>query len=398
MKLNIFSSVVLMAWLLGACSDLDIKPDDPFSEGDHKTVYLRFNTSRQETREVEATATGTAAPLLSAILYFMDSAADPLVYAVRTVGGTGADATVAQIEAGYEFTGIPSLVTQVYVVGNYNSADQDLTDAAFPIYDGTTFSVIQDVVLNIQQVAYPVLADGTTSSVLLSVMDGQADLAEYGVGTNTWTGSNTPAAGDLYANVTLAPVNARIEIEEISYAGDLLASFTLEGIYINNYYPELPVSLTPGTNEPVNNGSDVTLYDRNNSAYAYSYYTTLEDEVDLDATVAGGTAAITPGMDLVWAYHVFGNSDLVPHVILKLTNVVTQDGTELGTRYVTVSGFMNASTGAEITVFARNTIYKITDLAFTDGDISIVPEPEEIGIWIHVEVEDWTTVYVNPVI
>lgn len=59
---------------------------------------------------------------------------------------------------------------------------------------------------------------------------------------------------------------------------------------------------------------------------------------------------------------------------------------------------MNASTGAEITVFARNTIYKITDLAFTDGDISIVPEPEEIGIWIHVEVEDWTTVYVNPVI
>ncbi|MCC8133376.1 MAG: hypothetical protein LIP04_07200 [Tannerellaceae bacterium] len=299
MKLNIFSSVVLMAWLLGACSDSDIKPDDPFPEGDHKTVYLRFNTSRQETRAVEATATGTAAPLLSAILYFMDSAADPLVYAVRTVGGTGADATVAQIEAGYEFTGIPSLVTQVYVVGNYNSADQDLTDAAFPIYDGTTFSVIQDVVLNIQQVAYPVLADGTTSSVLLSVMDGQADLAEYGVGTNTWTGSNTPAAGDLYANVTLVPVNARIEIEEISYAGDLLASFTLEGIYINNYYPELPVSLTPGTNEPVNNGSDVTLYDRNNSAYAYSYYTTLEDEVDLDATVAGGTAAITPGTDLV---------------------------------------------------------------------------------------------------
>lgn len=393
----IFSALV-MALLFGACSDSDVNPGSQIPEGDNKSIYLQFSTNKQRTRAVEETATGTAAPLLSAIIYFMDSAADPLVYAVRTVGPTGADATVAQLEAGVEFNGIPTQVTQVYVVGNYNSADQDGDAAAFPVYEGTTWSAIRSVILNIQQVAYPALSDGTTNGVLLSVMDGLADVLDYDTNSAIWQGTNTPPAGSLFAEVPIEPLNARLEIEEISYSGTLLASFTIEGIYINNFFEELPVALAIGTNEPLNNGSNVALYDRGDAAFAYDYYTTLEDEIGSALTVTGGAASLTAGgANGVWAYHVFGNSTPVPHIILKLTNVLAQDGTALGNRYVTVTGFTTTG-GAAITTFERNVIYKITDLAFTDGDISIIPEPEEVSIWVHVEVEPWETVEVLPVI
>ncbi|MCD7930032.1 MAG: hypothetical protein LUH15_00900 [Tannerellaceae bacterium] len=66
-----------------------------------------------------------------------------------------------------------------------------------------------------------------------------------------------------------------------------------------------------------------------------------------------------------------------------------------GARYVTVTGYIE--NGVEIGTFERNVIYKLANLAFTDADVSPVPEPEDVNLWVHVQVAPWETINVTPV-
>ncbi|MCD8179309.1 MAG: hypothetical protein LUE98_18670 [Tannerellaceae bacterium] len=394
MKIRMIFSALCLAVLLGACSD---KETDTTPEGNsRKAIYLKLSNG-SGTKADEPTATGTSAPLLSAIIYFLDGSTNPVVEEVRTVG-TDADITMAELEAGHEFMDIPSTVTQVYIVGNYNSSNMNGAAANFPISRGTLFSQVQAVTLQIEQVAYPRLADGTTAGQLLTVMDGRDFVQNYGSVPEGWSGEEDLTATDMYADVTVAPLNARIEIVQITYTGTSYRSFTLEGIYINNYFDTMPVSLDPMTDAsyaPVNNGSDQTKYDVNSANFAYTNFSTLYDNPDIPVTVTGGTASITPANG-VWAYHVFGSSSPVPHIILKLTNLVNSDGDSVeGARYVTVTGYIE--NGVEIGTFERNVIYKLANLAFTDADVSPVPEPEDVNLWVHVQVAPWETINVTPV-
>ncbi|MCD8261274.1 MAG: hypothetical protein LUD15_07115, partial [Bacteroides sp.] len=384
-----------MAIIVAGCSEKD--PIEPVNTGETKSVYLRINTEEQGSpRDDQPTQTGQKAPLVSAIIYFLNSDTDPLIYDVRTVGATG-NITMNDLSGGYEFEGVPSSVTQVYIVGNYNSSDQDGASAGFPTIIGERFSDVEDVILNIQQIAYGALSDGTQTGGLLTVMTGGEGLRLYGDNPANWTGTAPLTAEDLYANVTIAPINSRIEIVQFTYTGEL-QSFTLEGIYINNYYSDLPLSLDPTGYTVTNNGSDVTLYDRTDADnYTYSYYTTLQDYVNSAQTAITGTRVIAPA-DGTWAYHVFGDSNPVPHIIVKFTDAVTSAGATIATPlYLTVRGFRNGN-GAEIVSFEPNTIYKITDLAFTDSDLGIRPEEETINIWVNVEIETWQTVEVTPIL
>ncbi|MCC8019932.1 MAG: hypothetical protein LIO85_09210 [Rikenellaceae bacterium] len=363
--------------------------------GETKSAYIKINT-KAKSRSDEATASGTTATLYSALIYFIDGSSDPVVYEIMSAAPTGADLTLAELEAGVLVEDIPSSVTQVYVVGNYDVTDANgqgadfPTDAGDPGVNSLRLSDVQDVVLDIQQVSYGRLADGTVVGNLITVMDGQSTLYVYETGDNEWNGDNALTDGDYYANVTISPVVARIEIEEISYTGTL-EQFTLEGIYINNYYQQMPVGLTRLA--PTNNGSNPDHYDVGDSDFAYRAYSVMYDLIGDNAT---GPATFTPDNG-VWAYQVFGNSNPVPHIILKLTDVVAAGGASLGDRYVTVSGFADGD-GDDIMSFVRNTVYKITDLAFTDADIDPLPEPTDVNVWVHVEVEPWATVIVSPII
>ncbi len=337
--------------------------------------------------------------MLSAIIYFLDGSEDPVIEVVRTAGADG-DITIAQLEAGYEFTGIPATVTQVYVVGNYNSSNANGAAATFPMTRGQFYSQIQAVQLEIQQVAYPRLSDGTVPAPiqLLAIMDGRSMVQSYAGMPNGWNGEADLTDDDLYADITIYPMNARLEIVEITYTGTVLESFTLEGIYINNYFDLMPVSLDPMMGagySPVNHGSNEDLYDVDSNSFAYTNLSTLYDVVDEDVTVTGGTATITPDNG-TWAYHLFGNSSPAPHIILKLTDLVYANGTTLPTRYVTVKGYRE--NGVDVGIFYPHVIYKLTDLAFGDSDLSPVPEPENINLWVHVQVQPWETIDVTPVI
>ncbi len=381
---------LLTLLLLSACSDNSSTSEVPDTK-EGNSVFLKISSQQTgKTRSDEASATGTRAELLSALIYFLDGSSEPVIYATRTVGSAGEDLTVAQLEAGYLFEGIPSQVTQVYVVGNYNSS----YNGDSPVYPGVgqTLQEVKNVVLNIQQVSFGTLVNGTRpSSTLITVMDGISQIQNYDSNPGGWNGDNTPDAGSQYADVIISPVVARIEIERITYEGNFM-SFELEGIYINYYYATMPLGLDTDGFAVTNNGSNTDLYDRNSGDYAYEDYSTLDDPIRQNGTVG---SVFTPSNG-VWAYQVFGNSDPVPHIILKLTGVVDGDGNYVGDRYVTVTGFMNGNT--PVTTFARNTIYKIEDLAFNDSDTSLIPEPDTINLWVHVSVAPWITVIVTPVI
>ncbi|MCD8185908.1 MAG: hypothetical protein LUD68_05480 [Rikenellaceae bacterium] len=391
MKKQLFYLSFLIAFVLSACDSSDSRIPE---QGDTKSAFLSIRTSCNGTtgsRSDEPSASNTTATLYDALIYFLDGSSDPLIYDVLTAAESGADLTLQQLEEGVVIDEISTQITQVYIAGNYNSADEFGRYPEFPQNIGQRLSAVKNVLLDIQQVSYPQIGDTPTGDRLITVMDGQSALQEYTANDTGWTGTNTPEVGDMYANVTISPIVARIEIVEITYTGDL--NFTLEGIYMNNVYQELPLSLDLTNRAPMNNGSNTDNYDvTNDAAFKYADYSTLYDLVE---DRAAGSTAFTPANG-TWAYQVFGDSAPVPHIILKLTGVTTAAGGEVADQYLTVTGYRDGNT--EITALERNTIYKIANLSFTDDNLTLLPEPEEVNVWVHVEIEPWRTVNVSPII
>ncbi|MCC8186735.1 MAG: hypothetical protein LIP08_04285 [Bacteroides sp.] len=389
MKIRMLLLGMLSSLFFVACDKNDDTPVNPGEDQETKSIFLRFEAGNvAQTRSAENNAGGTKATLSSALIYFVGAEADPKVYAVRTVGGAGSDATIEEItrEGGKEFKGIPVDVKVVYVVGNHDSADQAGAYAAFPTAKGTPLSDIEATLLNIQQVNY---------SSYASQNDGLAALL-YGNG-NVNTRQNQSQETEHYAHVRVAPVNARIELDELAYTGKL-TSFTLDGIFINNYYSVADLGL--GDFAPthlVNNGSDTDTYKIGGNEFAYTYYSTMFDEVGQVVTVTEEKANMKPVAGSTWAYQVFGQAPQVAHIIVKFTDVVDTNGKNQADQYLTVKGFRDMS-GNELSTLESGKVYRMKTLAFDDSHLEIIPEPDMISIWVTVEVLDWVEVEVKPIV
>lgn len=396
MNLNTCKILLLAAGLaLAGCSDNNGGKNGSEESENTQAVYLKIDTKKgSNLRSDEPTASDTAAELYTAVVYFVDGDTDPLVYDVLTAGPNGQDVTMAELEAGYLVEDVNSAVTQVYVVGNYNSVDQENNGPTFPTNIGIRLSTVKDVILDIQQVSYPAITGVVLpSDNLVTVMDGQATLQRYGSNSSGWNGDTPLESDDTYANVVISPIVSRIEIEQIVYTGDL-TSFTLEGIYVNYFYQRVPLSLDMNGYAPTNS-TETGNYETTGGSFAYDYYTTLYDVLDEPAAIASGTATFEPDNG-VWAYQVFGGSNPVPHIILRLTDVVTNGGATAEDLYLTITGYSVG--GSELMTFERNTIYKIASLPFSDDDLALTPEPDTVNISVHVEVKEWDTVNVTPIL
>ncbi|MCD8261752.1 MAG: hypothetical protein LUD15_09890, partial [Bacteroides sp.] len=367
--------------------------------GDTRKIYLKFNLTEQgrNARSVEDTGSGTKAALLSAMIYFVDNSADPVVLATRKVDNfSGADATIAEISQGKQFTSIPENVKKVYVVGNYNSSDADGKAALFPELSGIKLSEVKATLLDIEQVVYGKLADGSNSDILLTILDGEDIVKE----ATAQDADEYIKEGDLYARIILLPANSRIEMEQMKYEG-YMKSLVAEGIYINYYYNKMNFTLNPSGASLVNNGSDEGKYDTSNDAeFAYKN-SSMYDEVN--ATITTGSITVAPSSG-VWAYHIFGNqaenawNDFpVPHMVIKFTDVTDSEDNNRGNRYITVKGFRDKQ-GNVIQSLQRGSLYKIESLTFDDSHLGVLPEEDTVDVWIVVDVKEWTTVPVSPII
>ncbi|MCD8031484.1 MAG: hypothetical protein LUF85_11865 [Bacteroides sp.] len=348
MRPFLYSVLVTLSLLGISCSDNESRnsPDTDLSV--HQNVYLKLSTEIQTRLDAEPSQVGTSAPLYSAILYFLDDADDPLCWQVKKVGIDG-DISTEQFLEGTILGGIPVEVTQVYVVGNYNSSDAEGNYASFPLTSGVTLSQIRSTVLDINQVAYWQLADGTSTAseedetikTKISIMDGVAPLQEYSSNPQGWKGGEGPAYGDMYAEVRLTPLTARLEFYSFSVFLQSDA-YTMDGIYINYFYPKLPLSLDPEGYAVTNNGNDPERYDRNNPLFTYTPYRAMynpiratvnnpdEEEISFEAGSAEDR----------FTFHVFGGSPS-PQVVFRFTDVTFRDGTTADERYATITRFLD---------------------------------------------------------
>ncbi len=391
MKIKMLLVGMLSSLFFVGCDKNDEEGMKPGENEETKSVFLQFEAgSTSQTRSVEGNANGVKATLSSALIYFVGEEADPKVYAVRTVGGAGADATITEVTqgSGKEFTGIPMDVKRVYVIGNHDSEDVAGVSATFPTAKGTTLSSIEAVLMNIEQVNYPSVG-GNAHTGLATVLYGNGEVVPK---------QNATQENEFQAHVKVSPINARIELDELAYSGNL-KSFTLDGIFINNYYAAAGLASSSFVEgNMTNNGSNTDKYLIGGNEFAYTNFSTMFDEVGTAVTVANEKASMKPAPGNTWAYQVFGGAPEIAHVIVKLSDIVDVNGHNQADQYLTVKGFRDATTDEALPTLDAGKVYRITSLEFDDSHLEIIPEPEKVSIWVTVEIAEWIEVVVKPIV
>uniref|UniRef100_S0DE32 Major fimbrial subunit protein N-terminal domain-containing protein n=1 Tax=termite gut metagenome TaxID=433724 RepID=S0DE32_9ZZZZ len=379
-----------------------------------KTVTLRLVQGEigGTTRAVATHVADAAITLTSARIYFTnDSGAiqdyvtivvgssDGYNEVAKTVGMDALDAT-----GGTPITDVPAATTKVVIVGN--------------LPGGSYLSAgnISDI------------ADVTVANLFGGTNNGVANVPLYGVSGLTLKTAATASANGVYtAKVDVKPVGARFEVGQIAgdYTGTFqgeaitskIKSYTLEGIYINNYYPTMEVDCaTAGT--IVHNGSVPGNYNRVAPYASPGIGDHLADYLAA-SLVAQDSPAITYAPKAtanadtdVWGYNVLAlTGGDVPHLIVRVSNVVvkttdstgknpdevgyveTLDATTYGpgAKFLTVRRiFVDGSTTA-LTSFERGYVYRIKKLSFAEQHLGIPEPPTAIDIEVEAELIPWVS-------
>ncbi|MDR2890143.1 MAG: hypothetical protein LBV18_00805 [Alistipes sp.] len=216
----------------------------------------------------------------------------------------------------------------------------------------------------------------------------------------------TPAARIEIASISAVPVT--IETAGVTETFTV-TDFTVEGIYINNYFPVSDIQGAYGENVETpravyNNGIDPANYATTGTTqYVTGNAIGLADLVE-EAAVEGSVVSETG----VWAYNIFGGiyaATSHPHIVIKISSFTYEidlggDVTERTVstpRFLTVTGFTNSATDTHIASIANGTVYSFADLTFDYTNLSPIPEPgTEYAVQAIVTVTPWKVVNVTP--
>jgi hypothetical protein len=238
----------------------------------------------------------------------------------------------------------------------------------------------------------------------------------YGTGnivaqSGTTTVNNRPYEATV--NVKINAVGGRLQIKEISsatyaYTDDqgrsqniTIGDFTVEAIYINNYYPTTTVGAWNGaTGNPVNNGSDLAKYAITGTTDYASPSGQARKLVDeLNRTSASG--ALKPNTaNGGWVYNVFptanGVQANVPHIIVKFSEVKYTDSGNAAAgeqtiedQFITIAKYKLSTGGTVVNEIASTNIYTFGDIEFNFGNLSPLPEADKLDVLVTVEMMKW---------
>ncbi|MCD8229923.1 MAG: hypothetical protein LUD70_22300 [Bacteroides ovatus] len=378
--LSVFT-MVAMAAAFTACSNDDIEVPD-VKNGEARSVFMKLELPTL-TRSTEApVAPGTVATVSNLHVYFHDGTSI-LKYVNAT---TTTPITIANLTTGTQITDVPAAATTVTVCGNI--------PAGTSLPTGGTVAALKAVQLEIT-------SQSAVADVVLSGDDKPLQ---------TWT-AGSPALpyapgitdGDKYAEVEIGPAVARVEIEGLATtASSAVDGFTLEGIYVNNFFEKFNLAGTVvGTK--VQYGATPALYAQGQGLYTSANAGKLFDQ---SAVAATGTPkeVIPPTVGQRWAYQVVPNSNSTDaneqlQLVFKLSNLVAKPGSvNFGTddQFITVRGFKDGS--GNIVELEKGKIYTIskTDFTFDESNLSTIPNTSAVSVWLKVTVKAWTVVPVKP--
>ncbi|MDR1880061.1 MAG: hypothetical protein LBQ78_03940 [Tannerellaceae bacterium] len=422
-KCKLFLNVcaALFVVLLASCSSQEEENLVPSSEGNS----VRIKITRSESPETRAgaavsTPVGTTKALeikKGGHLFFVNASGNITKY-VRVLGsseGAGDNETTVQFtdidnQEGGVIKNVPSASVKVHIFLNLPAAvsNQLIGKSSGP------FSVIESNVVT--------AVDLTGGGIALGV----DSVAVSGSGNLTATTGNLGGVDyALEAAFNLTAIASRIEIVQITTApasnGYFIKSFDLTGIFINNYYPSVTLGGTLGVLQ--NAGASLTAYDETHGQFFYrtqTAVTTLGTYLFTTGATQNGSFGtyvsynapttypyVSAGLGNVWGYNIFPNAtasaDLVPHIIIRLSNVVVSDGTTDypydDDQFVTVKGFLSG--GSPVTQLQRGVVYQLggsTSAKFeiTFDNLSPQPETKPVNALVTATLVNWTTVNVTP--
>lgn len=285
-----------------------------------------------------------------------------------------------QSELGKTFSNLPAAIDAVHFAANLPDDD----------YDFATIEDLEEVALDLEA---------------LSDIDA---IAIYGKDTELEGPIVQAGENDLYnAVINARPVAARFEISSIAAETTdpeipAIASFDLVGIYLDNIY--LSVELGGTAVGDVQGGeiiADAQNTEINLLDYPYPAAWHIADYTkDVFTDKTDGTE-YTAGTDLVWGYNlpapgsidpddatVFNGVATLPYIVIELANVELENGTELGTKFLTLE--QKVADGEEAIKLEQGKVYKVKDFTFNASDLTEWPYQAAIDINVQVEIMNWT--------
>ena len=356
--LSVFT-MVAMAAAFTACSNDDIEVPD-VKNGEARSVFMKLELPTLTRSTEPPVASGTVATVSNLHVYFHDGTSIlKYVNAATTVTVCG------NIPAG---TSLPTGGT----VAALKAVQLEITSQ----------SAVADVVLSGDDKP---LQTWTTGSPALPYAPGITD-------------------GDKYAEVEIGPAVARVEIEGLATtASSAVDGFTLEGIYVNNFFEKFNLAGTVvGTK--VQYGATPAAYAQGQGLYTPANSGKLFDQSAVAATGIP-KEVIPPTAGQRWAYQVVPNGNSTDaneqlQLVFKLSNLAAKAGSSVnfgtGDQFITVRGFKDGS--GNIVELEKGKIYTISkaDFTFDESNLSTIPNTSAVSVWLKVTVKAWTVVPVKP--
>lgn len=379
MKKLCVSLMALVALLCVSCSN---DPEIPEKNDNGIDVTLSITTNPL-TKALETDQVGEKAPIdptKDLLVYFMNASSST----VASYKLTDAQINAIQSGSGFKFTNLDESVVSVYVVANVPSGTLPATAP------GTTLDAINATVQNISDQQ----ANNAASVVLANT--GKTFKTGFTPGDDASNGNK-----QFTVAVELTPIVSRIQIKKVS-ADATITSFKLEGIYIDNFYPQMTIG-GAFTSITIQHATDKATFDATQVPYTT---TNLYDEDKAAGLEQNPFGATTPQ---VYGYQIFPTkgtnaTDLskVPYIILKLTNVkksttATRDISESETYYIAVKAYKTTdATPATITEFLPGQIYTIANIPVSENNIVTDPTKGLINVTVGVTVKQWGSIDLNP--
>lgn len=374
MKKLCVSLMALVALLCVSCSN-DPEIPEKKDNGIDVTLSITTNPLTKALDDNQVTKTAPIDPSKDLIVYFMNTSSST----VASYKLTGAQITAIQSGSGFKFTNLDPSVVSVYVVANVPSGTLPATAP------GTTLDAINGKVQNISE-----QQKANAASVVLA-----------NTGKTVKTSFTSVAAatnGNLQFTVAveLTPIVSRIQIKKVSVDATI-TSFKLEGIYIDNFYPQMTIG---GAFTDIN---IVTADDKADFDATQAPYTTtnLYDEDKTEGLVQNPFGAATPQ---VFGYQIFPTTSTahenVPYIILRISNIVTSSAATrnipAGTYYVAVKAYKNTGASTSVTAFSPGFIYTIDDIPVSENNIVTDPTKSLINVTVNVTVKAWGSIVLDP--
>jgi hypothetical protein len=366
---------------LNSCISNSYLPSKPYDE--NITISLRIDQPTY-TRAVSNPIPVNTEPLFNTGDLFLVTSAGIIMEHFSIInGGVGVDANARTINRSCLTNGVvtiegvpPSLRNgEVVIIGN-TGINSNLANINH--IGATVIDILNQSQFHLTSPSYGVNLFGSAPLTSWSIS----------AGVETWS----PAAP-----VRLAPTVARLEITNIVGMGNI-ESFSVEGVFIDNFYRlahvngtipnDIPVTVpgaTVGTPNLINNITLGRIFAYNTSGYPTAFNGVTFDwhagglpSAPVTINPHGIFPAVSPGTGNVWSYQLFArNTTTPPHIVFRLRDVQVRGeaNPRPNPQFVTISDFVWHNDGSEVQGITAGNIYHIPAnlLVFCERDLTAAP-------------------------